>query len=82
MCSRTTRPFLSNGVLDGPAHPEVQSVIDSAVGIITKTGKIAGITAGTRADAEQQVQRGASMILAAAQSLILSGSKNFLPESI
>jgi len=73
---------LTMGFLDGPAHPEVQSVIDNAIGIITKTGKIAGITAGTRADAEQQVQRGANMILAAAQSLILSGSKNFLPESI
>jgi 4-hydroxy-2-oxoheptanedioate aldolase len=73
---------LAMGFLDGPVHPEVQSVIDTAIGIITKTGKIAGITAGTRADAEQQVQRGASMILVAAQSLILSGSRSFLPESI
>jgi 4-hydroxy-2-oxoheptanedioate aldolase len=73
---------LAMGFLDGPAHPEVQSVIDTAVGIITKTSKIAGITAGTRADAEQQIQRGANMILVAAQSLILSGSRSFLPESI
>ena len=71
---------LAMGFLDGPDHPEVQSVIDQAVGIINQSGKIAGITAGTRADAEAQVQRGATMILAAAQSLVLAGSKEFLPK--
>src|SRR5918996_1278049 len=71
---------LAMGFLDGPAHPEVQSVIDTAIGIINETGRIAGITAGTRADAEQQIQRGARMILAAAQSLVLAGSSSFLPE--
>ena len=71
---------LAMGFLDGPAHPEVQSVIDTAIGIITETGAIAGITAGTRADAEKQVKRGATMILAAAQSLILAGAMSFLPE--
>ena len=65
----------------GPHHPEVQSVIDTAIGIITDTGTIAGITAGTRADAEAQIKRGATMILAAAQSLVLAGSgTSFLPE--
>ncbi|HJR79633.1 MAG TPA: aldolase/citrate lyase family protein [Anaerolineales bacterium] len=71
---------LAMGFADGPAHPEVQSVIDAAIGRITEAGAIAGITAGTRTDAEQQVQRGATMILAAAQSLVLAGSKSFLPE--
>src|SRR5688572_9571413 len=71
---------LAMGFLDGPAHPEVQSVIDSAIRIINETSRIAGITAGTRADAEQQIQRGARMILAAAQSLVLAGSSSFLPE--
>ena len=73
---------LSNnmGFADGPNHPEVQSVIDEAIGIINNAGIIAGITAGTRAEAENQVRRGARMILAAAQSLVLAGGTSFLPE--
>jgi 4-hydroxy-2-oxoheptanedioate aldolase len=73
---------LSNnmGFPDGPNHPEVQSVIDNAIRIMNNVGLIAGITAGTHTDAEAQIQRGATMILAAAQSLVLAGSKSFLPE--
>ena len=73
---------LSNnmGFPDGPNHPEVQTVIDNAIRIMNNVGLIAGITAGTHADAELQIQRGATMILAAAQSLVLAGSKSFLPE--
>ena len=73
---------LSNnmGFADGPNHPEVQSAIDKAINITRNAGIIAGITAGTRADAEIQITRGAAMILAAAQSLVLAGSKGFLPE--
>jgi 4-hydroxy-2-oxoheptanedioate aldolase len=73
---------LSNnmGFPDGPHHPEVQAVIDEAIHIMKETGMIAGITAGTRADVEIQLARGATMILAAAQSLVLAGSKSFLPE--
>ena len=73
---------LSNnmGFADGPNHPEVQSAIDKAINITRNAGIIAGITAGTRADAEIQITRGAAMILAAAQSLVLAGSTNFLPE--
>ena len=73
---------LSNnmGFADGPNHPEVQSAIDQAINIMRNAGIIAGITAGTRADAEAQITRGAGMILAAAQSLVLAGSSSFLPE--
>ena len=73
---------LSNnmGFPDGPNHPEVQTVIDNAIRIMNNVGLIAGITAGTHADAELQIERGATMILAAAQSLVLAGSKSFLPE--
>jgi 4-hydroxy-2-oxoheptanedioate aldolase len=73
---------LSNnmGFPDGANHPEVQTVIDNAIRIMNNVGLIAGITAGTHADAELQIQRGATMILAAAQSLVLAGSKSFLPE--
>ena len=71
---------LNMGFPDGPNHSEVQAVIDDAIRVMKNTGLIAGITAGTRTDAENQIERGATMILAAAQSLVLSGSKSFLPE--
>jgi len=71
---------LNMGFPDGPNHLEVQSVIDDAIHIMKNIGINAGITAGTRADAETQIKRGATMILAAAQSLVLAGSRNFLPE--
>jgi len=58
----------------------VQTVIDEAIGIMKNIGVIAGITAGTRTDAEKQIARGATMILTPAQSLVLAGSKSFLPE--
>ena len=71
---------LNMGFPDGANHPEVQDVIDNAIAIMKNAGIAAGITAGTRADAAKQVARGASMILTASQALILSGSKEFLPE--
>jgi len=71
---------LNMGFPDGANHPEVQDVIDQAIAIVKNAGVSAGITAGTRADAAKQVARGARMILTASQSLILSGSKQFLPE--
>jgi len=71
---------LNMGFPDGANHPEVQNVIDKAIAIMKNAGIAAGITAGTRADAAKQVARGASMILTASQALILSGSKEFLPE--
>lgn len=69
---------LSMGFPDGPNHPEVQSVIDDAIRVMKNMNMIAGITAGTHEDAEKQIGRGATMIIAAAQSLVLAGSKHFL----
>jgi len=69
---------LNMGFPDGPNHPEVQTVIDQAIAIMKNANISAGITAGTRADAAKQVARGANMILAASQQLILSASKEFL----
>lgn len=71
---------LNMGFPDGANHPEVQSVIENAIRVMQNTGIIAGITAGTHVDVENQIKRGATMILAAAQSLVLAGSKGFLPE--
>ena len=71
---------LNMGFDDGHNHPEVQTVIDQAIAIMKAAGITAGITAGTRADAAKQVARGANMVIAASQALILSASKEFLPE--
>jgi 4-hydroxy-2-oxoheptanedioate aldolase len=71
---------LTMGFPDGANHPEVQTVIDQAIAIMQANQVVAGITATTRADAAKQVARGAQMILVAAQALILSASKEFLPE--
>jgi len=70
---------LNMGFPDGPNHPEVQEMIDRVIALCKRKGVAAGITAGTRADAAHQVARGARMIIAPAQAVILSGSKEFLP---
>jgi 4-hydroxy-2-oxoheptanedioate aldolase len=70
---------LNMGFPDGPDHPEVQEMIDRVITICRRQGVAAGITAGTRADAESQVARGATMILTMAQSVIAAGSRDFLP---
>ena len=70
---------LNMGFPDGPNHPEVQEMIDRVIALCKKANVIAGITAATRADSAKQVARGATMILAVAQSVVLTGSKEFLP---
>jgi len=70
---------LNMGFPDGPDHPEVQEMIDRVIAICRKANVSAGITAGTRADSAKQVARGATMILAASQALVMNGSKEFLP---
>lgn len=71
---------LNMGFPDGPNHPEVQGMIDRVVALCKKASVAAGITAASRADAAKQVARGATMILAIAQFVITTGSKEFLPE--
>jgi len=71
---------LNMGFADGPNHPEVQEMIDKVVTICKRTGVSAGITAGSRADSAKQVNRGMTMILAIAQTVIQAGSEEFLPE--
>lgn len=69
---------LNMGFADGPNHPEVQTMIDQVIGLCQQAGVAAGMTAGTHADAEKQVARGATMILGIAQLLILQGATRFL----
>ncbi len=70
---------LNMGFPDGPNHAEVQEMIDRVIAICKRVGVAAGITAGSRADAEKQVARGATMILTTIQSIISAGSREFLP---
>ena len=71
---------LNMGFADGPQHPEVQEMIDRVIALCKKANVAAGITAGTRADSSKMVARGATMILGIAQTLVVAGSKEFLPE--
>ena len=71
---------LNMGFPDGPNHPEVQAMIDRVVALCKKVNVAVGITAGSRADSATQVARGATMILAIAQWVVINGSKDFLPE--
>jgi 4-hydroxy-2-oxoheptanedioate aldolase len=72
---------LNMGFPDGANHPEVQEMIDRVVAVCKNRGVAAGITAVSRADAARQIARGATFILAIAQTVIAAGSKEFLPEA-
>ena len=72
---------LNMGFPDGANHPGVQHMIDRVVALCKKAGVAAGITAVSRADSAKQVARGATFILAIAQVVIATGSKEFLPEA-
>ena len=69
---------LNMGFPDGPNHPEVQEMIDKVFAICKKTGVAAGITAGVKADADNMIARGATMILGIAQVLIMNGAKTLI----
>ena len=71
---------LNMGFPDGSNHPEVQDMIDQVIEVCRKANVSVGITAGNRADSAKQVARGATMILAIAQWVVVNGSKDFLPE--
>ena len=69
---------LNMGFPDGPNHPEVQEMIDKVFAICKKAGVAAGITAGVKADADNMIVRGATMILGIAQVLIMNGAKTLI----
>jgi 4-hydroxy-2-oxoheptanedioate aldolase len=69
---------LTMGFPDGPNHPEVQAVIDEAIAIMRDGGVWVGITAGTAVSAQQQIARGAQIILNSLPNLIKRGVGDFL----
>ncbi len=69
------------GYPDGPNHPEVQTLIDEAIGIIKGAGLIVGITASTRETAVSQINRGATFILNSLPALLKQSSFSFLDQA-
>ncbi|MBK6792917.1 MAG: host specificity protein [Anaerolineales bacterium] len=69
---------LNMGFPDGPNHPEVQEMIDKVIAVCKKAGVAAGITAGVKADSDNMIARGATMILGIAQVLIMNGAKTLI----
>jgi 4-hydroxy-2-oxoheptanedioate aldolase len=69
---------LTMGYPDGPNHPEVQAVIDEAMGIMQRAGVWIGITAGTAVAAQAQINRGAHIILTSLPNLLKQGASSFL----
>ncbi|MCS6843231.1 MAG: aldolase/citrate lyase family protein [Caldilineales bacterium] len=69
---------LAMGFADGPNHPEVQAMIERAIAACRQVGVVVGITAATWAAAEAEVVRGVRMVLAAAPTLFLAASREFL----
>lgn len=69
---------MSMGFSDGPDHPEVQAVIDQAIGIMRDADLWVGITAGTAVAAQHQMQRGAQIILNSVPNLLKQSSQMFL----
>jgi len=72
---------LTMGFPDGPNHPEVQAVIDEAIGIMRDGGVWVGITAGTAVSAQQQIARGAQIILNSLPNLLKRSAADFLTAS-
>ena len=69
---------MSMGFYDGPGHPEVQAMLDRIFKTILDHGKFFGTVAGTPAQAESLIEKGASMILNSVQGLLKLQSKVFL----
>ena len=70
---------LAMGFVSEPNHPDVVAVIDQAIATIRRAEKAAGITAGNRLAVQQQLNRGAKIILCSTHHLLASGIKQWLP---
>jgi 4-hydroxy-2-oxoheptanedioate aldolase len=71
---------MTMGFYDGPAHPEVNAVIDEIFDIVLSAGKIIGTVAGTGEQAEKLVAKGATIILGSVQALITASAKSFIKD--
>ena len=69
---------MSMGYYDGPKHKEVQEMLDTIFKRILDSGKWFGTVAGTSAQAESLIEKGASFILNSVQGLLKVRSNEFL----
>jgi 4-hydroxy-2-oxoheptanedioate aldolase len=73
---------MSMGFYDGPAHPEVDKMIDKIFDIVLGAGKIIGTVAGTAEQAKVLTGKGATIILNSVQGLLVSSTKGFIKDRI
>jgi 4-hydroxy-2-oxoheptanedioate aldolase len=66
------------GFYDGPAHPEVNAVIDEIFETVLAAGKTIGTVAATAEQAQKLTARGATIILNSVQGLLAGAVKQFL----
>jgi 4-hydroxy-2-oxoheptanedioate aldolase len=69
---------MSMGFYDGPNHPEVQTVIDKVVNIVSEAGLALGNTAGTGEAAKALAARGIKICINSVPNLLVSSGKAFL----
>ena len=73
---------LSMGFLDGPAHPEVDRVVDEAIAIVTGAGKIFGTVAGNADQAAKLAAKGVTLLLNSVQGLLTPSIKAFTRDRV
>jgi 4-hydroxy-2-oxoheptanedioate aldolase len=69
---------MTMGFYDGPAHPEVNAVIDEIFDIVLSEGKIIGTVAATAEQAQKLVEKGATIVLNSVQGLLVNSVKAFV----
>jgi 4-hydroxy-2-oxoheptanedioate aldolase len=69
---------LSMGFTDGPAHDEVKKVINEAIEMVTKAGKIFGTVAATAEQAKDLADKGVTLLLNSIQGLMAPSAKAFM----
>jgi 4-hydroxy-2-oxoheptanedioate aldolase len=73
---------LSMGFVDGPNHDEVKKVINEAIEIVTKAGKVFGTVAATAEQAKDLTDNGVTLLLNSVQGLLTTSVKTFMANRI
>lgn len=69
---------MSLGYYDGPAHPEVNKVIDEIFETVLAAGKMIGTVAGNADQAKALCDKGATFLLNSVQGLLAGAAKSFM----
>jgi 4-hydroxy-2-oxoheptanedioate aldolase len=69
---------MSMGFYDGPAHPEVRSLVDEFFGRVRAAGLVVGTVAAAGQDAQDIVARSAQIVLGSINGLLKMGAADFL----